>query len=156
MHTLSLFLIACIVSYNAFSQNPTYNNRDLNALKELPVKWQNYWNSHNMDSMGTLLREDVDFVTVGGRWIKGKAEAISHHKERHQIVFKASVWQNDSIAIKYVKPDLAVMHIVYSLSGDVNPDGTPRTPRRGIFTWVVIKQKTQWLLLTAHNVVISI
>ena len=102
MYALTLLLSACLVSLNSISQTPAYNNKDLNELNALPAKWQRYWNTHNMDSMGTLLREDVDFVTVTGRWSKGKSEAIKHHKERHSFMFKSSVWQNDSIAIKYV------------------------------------------------------
>ena len=152
MRTLYLLLICCMASFNCFSQNKTYSRKDLNALNALAGKWQNYWNSHKMDSMGTLLRNDVDFVTVAGRWLKGKAEAIEHHKERHQIVFKKSAWQTDSVAIKYVKPNLAIMHIGWGMSGDVDPDGTPRKPRHGIFSWVVIKQNNQWLLLSVHNV----
>lgn len=155
MYALTLFLSACLVSLNSISQTPAYNNKDLNELNALPAKWQRYWNTHNMDSMGTLLREDVDFVTVTGRWSKGKSEAIKHHKERHSFMFKSSVWQNDSIAIKYVKPDLAILHIGWGMSGDVEADGTPRKPRHGIFTWVVTKQKNKWLLLSVHNVNIS-
>lgn len=155
MRTLYLLFIGCLVVFNGFSQSNTYNGGDLKALNALAEKWKNYWNNHDMDSMGTLLRNDVDFVTVGGRWLKGKTEAVNHHKERHQVVFKTSMWQTDSIAIKYVKPDLAIMHIGWGLSGDVDPDGTPRKPRHGIFTWVVIKENNQWLLLTVHNVNIN-
>ena len=52
-------------------------------LKDLTIKWQDYWNSHNMDLMGTLLQEDVDFVNVAGVWLKGKAATINDHKQKH-------------------------------------------------------------------------
>jgi len=69
------------ISFCSFSQEiKTYNSKDLSALKVLPVKWERDWNNHNMDSMGTMLRKDVDFVTVAGTWLKGKAEVVKDHK----------------------------------------------------------------------------
>jgi uncharacterized protein (TIGR02246 family) len=155
MHILSLFLLGCIISFNSISQKANYSAQDVEALKALPIKWQNYWNSHNMDSMGTLLRDNVNFITVAGRWSRGKAEAIRHHKERHQTMFKASVWQTDSVAINYIKPDLAILYIGWGLRGDLDPDGTPRKPRSGIFTWVATKESNEWLLVSVHNVNIN-
>lgn len=105
-----------------------------------------------MDSMRIMLRPDVDFITVGGSWLKGKAEAVNNHKEKHATTFKTSIWTTNSVEIKYIKPDLAIIHLRWGITGDFDPDGTPRAPRQGIFTWVVPKQNAQWLLLAVHNV----
>jgi hypothetical protein len=56
------------------------------------------------------------------------------------------------VNIKYVKSDLAIIHVGWGITGDLDADGTPRKPRHGIFTWVVIKTKGQWLLLAVSNV----
>ena len=106
-----------------------------------------------MDRLGTLLRNDVDFVNVAGLWMKGKEATVGDHKQKHEgVVFKNSRWTTDSVVVKYIKPDLAILHIGWGVSGDNDPDGTTRTPRHGIFTWVVQKNEGQWLLLAAHNV----
>lgn len=153
MRFVSSLTIFIAISLCGFSQeSKTYNSKDLAALRLLPVKWERYWNSHNMDSMGTMLRQDVDFVNVAGTWLKGKTEAVKDHKQKHQTMFKKSVWTTDSMEVKFVKPDLAIMHIGWGLSGDFDPDGTPRQPRHGIFTWVIIKDKGEWQLLAVHNV----
>ncbi len=146
--------IFSITSGSSFSQQPkTFGATDVAALKSLAGKWELYWNNHTMDSMSTMLREDVDFVNVAGVWLKGKTAAVNDHQQKHEgIVFKNSVWTTDSVAIKYVKPDLAILHIGWGLSGDNDPDGTPRKPRHGLFTWVVMKEKKQWQLLAVHNV----
>jgi uncharacterized protein (TIGR02246 family) len=150
----SFFVIAFLVTaLHSLAQNhKTYNAKNLAALKLLPVKWEQYWNSHNMDSMGTMLREDVDFVNVAGVWLKGKADAVEDHRQKHLTMFKTSVWTTDSVDVKYIKKDVAVLHINWGLSGDFDPDGTPRQPRNGIFTWVVTKENGQWLLAAVHNV----
>jgi len=152
MRIIYLFILILLSPFSGFAQHETYSPKDMSELHNLVTKWDRYWNLHNMDSTGTLMRENVDFVNVAGQWLKGKKEAVAVHKERHQVVFKNSVFKSDSIHIKYVKPDLAIMHIHWGITGDVDPDGKPRPPRQGIFTWVATKEKDQWLLLAVHNV----
>ena len=139
-----------LIAHHSFAQ---YSSADLSALRALPVTWEQCWNSHDMDRMGTLLRNDVDFVNVAGIWLKGKAAVVKDHKQKHQgVVFKPSNWTTDSVAIRYIKSDLAILHIGWGVTGDNDPDGTPRTPRHGIFTWVASKDNGQWQLLAVHNV----
>ena len=141
-----------LIAIASFGQHKTYNLKDLASLRNLVHQWDRYWNAHDMDSMGTLLREDVDFVNVAGQWMKGKKETVAVHKERHEIVFRNSTFISTSEDIKYVKDDLAILHINWGITGDVDPDGNPRTPRTGIFTWVVIKENQRWKILAVHNV----
>jgi uncharacterized protein (TIGR02246 family) len=151
MRLISLIITCCFISCQT-SKQASYNTKDTAALNTLSVKWQRYWNIHNMDSMGTLLATNADFINVGGFWMKGKQAAVKDHKEKHQgVKFKTSIWQTDSVAITYVKPDIALMHIGWGISGDFENDGTPRQPRHGLFTWLVQKQDGQWLLLAVQN-----
>jgi len=153
MRQLQLTLIFCAISFIAFGQTTRlYNDKDMKALNDLCVKWEKYWNTHDMDSMGTLLTDDVDFVNVAGQWLKGKKVAVTTHKERHKVVFKESIWTTDSVIVKYVKSDLAIMHIGWGIAGDVDPDGVARKPRHGLFTWVVTKKNNKWSILAVHNV----
>lgn len=153
MRYLYFIIVSSLISYCGYCQQlSTYSSKDLQALNELAGKWEKYWNMHNMDSMGTLLRDDVDFINVGGNWLKGKTQVIQDHKVKHQSVkFKTSVWQTDNVAIRYIKPDLAIIHINWGISGDFENDGTLRQPRHGIFTWIVSNQNNKWLLLAVQN-----
>lgn len=154
MRSLIFLTAFALMPLSSFSQAiNTYASTDLAALKLLPVKWEQDWNRHDMEAMGTMLRNDVDFVNVAGIWMKGKQAVVRDHKQKHQgIVFKNSVWTTDSVAIKYIKPDLAILHIGWGIKGDNDPDGTARIPRHGIFTWMVSKDKGEWQLLAVHNV----
>lgn len=77
---------------------------------------------------------------------------MAHHRKNHASIFKTSVWATDSVAIKYARPDLAIIHIGWGISGDAHHDGTLNDPRHGMSTWVLTKQKDQWLLLAVQNV----
>jgi len=152
MRSLILFCFYA-ASLICYCQPPTkYDVKETRALNELAEKWQQYWNSHDMDSFATLFAADVDFVTKSGTWFRGKEETMNHHKKNHASIFKTSVWATDSVVIKYVKPDLAIIHIGWGLSNDTHHDGTPSEPRHGMSTWVVVKQTNRWLLLAVQNV----
>jgi len=153
MRSLILFFLYVAFSTNGYCQPPTkYDAKEMRALNEVAEKWQRYWNTHDMDSFATLFATDVDFVTKSGTWFKGKEATMRHHRQNHASIFKTSIWATDTVAIKYVKPDLAIIHIGWGLSSDTHHDGTPSQPRHGISTWVVIKQTNQWLLLAVQNV----
>ena len=156
MRFISFLIVLVSISIRSFSQQAkTGDTKDSAAIKSLPVKWEEYWNNHNMDSIGTLLKVDVDFVNLAGIWLKGKSATVNLLRIGHQSIFKNSVWTTDSVEIKYIKPDLAILHIGWGLSGDTDPDGASRKPHHGIFTWVVIKEKEQWQLLAIDNVSIG-
>jgi len=38
-----------------------------------------------------------------------------------------------------------------ALAGDRDPDGTPRPPREGVFTWVVKEREGEWRIRAAQN-----
>jgi len=153
MRKIYLTLIFGVLSFKSFCQDDQrYPPKDLEALLALPLTFERCWNNHNMDSMGTMLTDDVDFINVAGTWFKGKTATVNDHKDSHSMMFKNSIFSIDSVNIRYVKSDLAIVHVGWGIKGDLDPDGTPRNPRHGIFTWVAIKQKGRWLLLVVSNV----
>jgi uncharacterized protein (TIGR02246 family) len=69
--------------------------------------------------------------------------------------FKESVWETTDVQVQFLKPDIALVHVRWGMSGDKDPDGTPRQPRRGIFTRVFIKEGGRWLIKASQNTNIS-
>jgi uncharacterized protein (TIGR02246 family) len=125
--------------------------KDEAAIKQLGKDWQKAWNKHDMDALALLFAEDADFVTVGGRWLKGRKAFKEHHDKKHAMQFKESVFTTAEVQVKFLKPDIALVHVNWSMKGDKDPDGTPRQPRSGLFTWVVTNQGGDWLIQAAHN-----
>ena len=104
-----------------------------------------------MKTLAALVAADVDFISVAGVWQKSRNELEQFLAELHQTQFKESVWTTKNTGVKFIKPDVAVAHVEWEMKGDKDPDGTPRPPRQGIFTWVLEKQKGKWLIIAAQN-----
>jgi uncharacterized protein (TIGR02246 family) len=132
------------------------NRQDEAAIRGLAKRWEEAWNSHDMVAMATLLTDDADFVNVGGIHWKGREQIEREHAKRHQMQFKESVWTTREVQVQFLRPDLALVHIAWGMHGDRDPDGTPRKPRQGVFTWVMLKDRDGWRIRAAHNTNVSI
>lgn len=121
------------------------------AVKRLAAAWESAWNRHDMGALASLVAEDIDFVAVGGEWLKGSAQFTEHHAARHRMQFAESVWTTRGVHVKPRGPRMAVAHVEWALKGDRDPDGTPRQPRQGIFTWLVERRAGRWLITAAQD-----
>ncbi len=124
---------------------------DAAAIRRLEERWCRAWNSHDMRALTILLAKDSDFVTVGGRWLRGRKEFRQHTALYHDTSFRRSKFTVTGTTIKFLGSELALTHVKWRLTGDFDPDGTPRKPRRGIFTQVLRREKGRWYILASHN-----
>jgi hypothetical protein len=65
--------------------------------------------------------------------------------------FKESTLTPLETAVRFLRPDLAVLHWSWSVQGDRNEDLTLRKPRFGLFTMIVEKRGKDWLVVEAQN-----
>ena len=104
-----------------------------------------------MRSAGELLAPDADFVNVGGRWLRGRAQFIDYHVRLHEMQMLNSTWTNLALTVRTLSADVALAHLEWRIEGDLDPDGARRQPRQGVFTWVLITDGAVALIAAAHN-----
>ena len=61
-------------------------------LQDLAMRWQDAWNRHDMDEIAASVAPNVDFVTVAGLWLCGRAEFCEHHRGLHRTQMRESRW----------------------------------------------------------------
>jgi uncharacterized protein (TIGR02246 family) len=144
--------LSCISAQGYCGDRGSFTAEDMQALRHVAEEWQRCWNTHDMDAFAALFADDVDFVTKSGTWFRGKEATMAHHRQNHATIFRNSVWSTDGIDIRYVAPDIAIIHFGWAISDDTHHDGTPSAPRHGISTWVLAKRHAQWQLIAVHNV----
>lgn len=124
-------------------------------IKGIALKWEAAWNRHDMKALADLVAEDVDLITVSGTWLKSRKEFEENHTRSHAIILKESVLTTKNTEVKFIKADVAVAHVEWSITGIKEPDGTPRQQQHGIFTWVLENRKGHWLIIKAQNTSVS-
>ena len=114
--------------------------------------WVDAWNAHDMNALADTVAEDVDFITVGGNWLRGRTAFRVHHAERHATNLRKSTFANRTVRVQRLRDDFVLMHVEWTISGDENQDGTPRPPSRGgIFTWILTQSNGRWVIRVGHN-----
>jgi uncharacterized protein (TIGR02246 family) len=137
-------------SSSAFAQT----SADESRIRMLPKAFEQAWNKHDMKALASLATEDADFVNVGAKHWKGRKEIEQQHAARLSQ-FMESTLTFKAVTVQFLKPDIALVHIDWAISGDKDPDGSPRKPREGVFSWVVMKQAEAWKIRAAHNTNLS-
>jgi uncharacterized protein (TIGR02246 family) len=117
----------------------------------LVAAWASAWNRHDAEAAAGLVMPEIDFVNVLGHWFKGKGEFLEHHRQLHSGQMRNSLWRNLSYEARFITEDLAIVHWEWTIEGDENPDRTPRRPRKGIFTWIVLRLGKNWRIAAAQN-----
>jgi uncharacterized protein (TIGR02246 family) len=146
---LVLFLFSSPLAYS-FPQLD--HSADTKAILDVEARWQEGWNRHDISALADLFTDDADFVTVIGRWCHGKKDFYDYHVRLHQVMFKDSIWKTTNTQIRFLRPDVAIVHVNWGITGDRNADGTPREKSRdGIFTQVMVKQNGQWKINASQN-----
>jgi uncharacterized protein (TIGR02246 family) len=84
-------------------------------------------------------------------WWKNREEIEKAHAYSHSTFFKNSRLTGEIAALKFLRPDIATMHILWELVGQLEPDGTVGQPRKGILLLVCAKRDSSWLIQAAQN-----
>jgi uncharacterized protein (TIGR02246 family) len=109
------------------------------------------WNSHDMKTFAGHFAPDADFVNVVGIWWKSRPEIEAAHVATHQTMFKASKLSGRVASVKWIRPDVAVAHMPWTLVGAKTPAGDPVPERKGILVFVVAKDAGRWTIRAAQN-----
>jgi uncharacterized protein (TIGR02246 family) len=124
---------------------------DEQAIRAVADRFKVAWNAHDMNLLGAITTDDVDFVNVAGLHWKGRDQVVREHAERHKVRFRNSVWTNKAVHVQFLRPDVALVHIEWETRGDLDFDLKPWPPRKGIFSWVMVKNGGDWKIRSVQN-----
>ena len=156
MFKLRRLLLACfcllLLSDDVTAVAPDTDGRAL--VTSATTRWVNGWNAHDAAALGNLLTSDVDFVLVNGRLLRGRNEFMQLHAQQFAGRYGKSVFQQDGEPdFSFIRPDVALVHWRWSISGVENPDGSAAQTYHGIFTWVLVRSRGTWSIRAAQNTV---
>ena len=109
------------------------------------------WNTHDMQAFGNLFTDDADFVNVAARWWRGRAEIQARHEESHAKGFRTSTLASLGTSVRLLRPDMAVVHFSWELTGQVDSEGKQMPARRGIMQMLAVRQSDEWRIAAAQN-----
>jgi uncharacterized protein (TIGR02246 family) len=124
------------------------NNQSESDIRSLAAGFAKSWNEPGMPGFGDLFAEDADFVVITGRWLKGRSEIVSYHRDLLATYYKGSHLSPVQVWVRFVHPDSAVVHVAWNAS--YTQDGKEQS-RTALMTLTVTKQEDKWKIAAAHN-----
>ena len=119
------------------------------------------WNKHDFSDMENYIAEDCDFVNAVGVHWKGIEEVQYAHQTFHQSVLKNTPMEKRSVTIRFLKPDVAIVHLLWHIglitipSAHSSRQGKPDGDNDDLATIVFVKRKGIWLITAMENVVVN-
>jgi uncharacterized protein (TIGR02246 family) len=151
MQILRYPLVTLMALLLAGSAVQAQSKADEAGVHNVPQAFAAAWAKHDGQQLAKVMSEDVDFVNVSGEWVHGRADFALFHSRLLSGRFRESTITPLDIAVRFSRPDQAVLHWSWKIEGDRNHDLTLRKPRFGLFTMIVEKQGGKWLVAVAQN-----
>jgi uncharacterized protein (TIGR02246 family) len=125
---------------------------DEEAVRKLPQAFCDAWAKHDGHELAKIMAEDVDFLTVATTYLHGRADFEKFHGRLLSGRFKESTLTPLQTTVRFMRPDMAVVHWSWKIEGDKNFDGIRRQePRYGMMTMVAENRSGTWFVVVAQN-----
>ena len=141
---------AGLASILAWCSATAQSNED--AIRTFEAQQETSWNAHDAKAYTDCFAADADLVNVLGWWWKSRAEALEKLTGAFSTVFSKTHLHFDSVSIRLLSSEIAVAHVVWSMTGALSPDGSgSNIPQKGIQTQVLQKRDSGWTIVSFQN-----
>lgn len=121
--------------------------QDEAAVRKVADAYAAGWNRHDSKMLADLFTNNAYWVDVHGGLFEGKKEIHRLHDAIHHRWQKTSKTVHTTTNVRFLNPNVAVSTIRWELRGDARG----KQIRRGVMTFVVLKQADTWLIAAAQN-----
>jgi uncharacterized protein (TIGR02246 family) len=110
------------------------------------------WNKHNYANLSSYATADADWVNIVGMWWKGRDAVQKAHQVYHERMFKNTPLTTETITVRFITPDVAIVHHLTKIGAFTTPSGHKAGNDQNLATLVFVKQRGKWLLTAGQNV----
>jgi uncharacterized protein (TIGR02246 family) len=112
---------------------------------------------NNNDTVGASRQytADAEFTNVAGIHVKGAAEIEKFLAAGFATRLKAATWRPVNTTIRFIRPDVAIVHVTSEISGFLNPDGSTAPPHNELSIRVFQKDNGMWHVAVFHNTTVA-
>ncbi|MGH9204468.1 MAG: SgcJ/EcaC family oxidoreductase, partial [Vicinamibacterales bacterium] len=102
-----------------------------------------------------LATPDADFVLASGVWSKGVKEYVASRRVRAGGVLKNARVRLLDTKIRFVRADVALVHVLHEISGMSDASGKEIPPHPELNLRVFVKERGRWLITAFHNTLVT-
>ena len=133
---------------------PMDTTADENEICQIIAEMTEGFNAHNGYAASRMYLPNARFVSVRGEMMEGQAAIEKGLTSIFKTRAGNATLRTLDVAIRFLRPDVALAHVTNELSGLVSPDGDQLSSHQEISLRVFIKEDGRWQLAAFHNTMI--
>jgi uncharacterized protein (TIGR02246 family) len=114
------------------------------------------WNKGDAEAHARYFATDGTFTNLLGMFFTGHEAFLERHDQIFKTVYRGSTKHEDIVSLKFVRPDVAIVETVETITGCQKPlPGTSADAMGRLRTrllQVLVKNGGQWEIASYHNV----
>jgi uncharacterized protein (TIGR02246 family) len=146
-----IIVLSSVAPFYAFDGSA----EDEEAIKALIAATTEAFNKHDANAFTQFYTPDAVLVTVRGERMIGKAEIQRALSEMFSTRAKTASLRTLDVQIRFIKPDVAIAHVVNEMHGIVNNEGSELPPHTELSIRVLTKEKETWRVAAFHNTIVT-
>ena len=143
-----LFFAIIVTTISVNAQKTTGKAADEAAIRANVEQIVKGWNMKSGAEFAKPFAEDADYVIINGMKIKGRTAIIKGHQGIFDTVYKNSSLTYTIEQLRFLRPDVAVIHVQAALQ--VTQNDTTETGNARI-TLVMTKNNDRWEIAAFQN-----
>ena len=127
---------------------------DEQAIRQVITEMTEGFNSHDGRAASRMYMPEARLVTVRGEVMEGQAAIEKGLTSIFETRAKTATHQTLAVSIRFLRPDIALVHVTNELGGLVAPDGAHLPPHQELSLRVLAKQDGRWQVAAFHNTMV--
>jgi len=125
------------------------------AIRRLVSEMTDGFNRHDAAGYMRLYTSDAEFVSVRGEKAKGRDHAEQELAEIFKTRAKEAALKTKDVDVRFIRPDVALVHVTNELSGLVAADGHKLPPHDETSLRVFVKNDGKWQVTAFQNTLVA-
>ena len=128
---------------------------DEDSIKAVMAATTDAFSRHDAKAWVTFCTPDAQLVTVRGESMKGVAAIEKGLTTIFQTRGRNVTLTTLAVAVRFIRPDVALAHVTNELSGLVSPEGQTLPPHQELSIRVLVKDQGVWRITAFHNTIVQ-
>jgi uncharacterized protein (TIGR02246 family) len=125
------------------------------AVRRVIVEMTDGFNNHDGRAAASKYTPDARFVSVRGDMMNGQAGIEKGLSAILTSRAKNATQRTMDVAVRFIRPDVALANVTNELSGLVAPDGHALPPHQELSLRVFVKDAGVWRIAAFHNTMVA-
>jgi uncharacterized protein (TIGR02246 family) len=135
------------IQWRCFVTNSN-STADRSAINAIVAGLEAAWNAGDGGRFGAPFAADADFVTIRAEHLRGREAIANGHAAIFRTIYAGSVNRFTIESLRFLRPDLALVHVDAALDAPVGPLAGKHTAK---FSAVLTREPGGWQIASFHN-----